>query len=810
MGNTYYLDLISGDDSQTGTSYAQRRQTIAGISAWLQPGDTVLVMETARPVNTGLLATWTDQSYVVTLNTPVTSTLFNGSPHTSGGSTVAIDTTLFKATSSNHFALPASFVGKFGYYANGNAYNLSGFQQLSLWVRANQVLAAGQVTVRLCGDNQGNVATYTFAMPAIPEANQWLPVTIDFGSPLLGSISSIGLYVESAAVGNLNIWFDNIIVCAAPGAGCLTHQSLIGLSSSTGAGGDNSDTWYAIAAINDTSVFLDQSPNLPPASYQGFYGTSHTAQLWKREPLLTPPGGDQTTPLVEVINSGTAGNLITWQFGMDANAMAVQSGQTWLSGQNGMGVGLKVQGDFNAVSGLGLVRYFRGMHLNGSAGGVHDLPGIGHCGSDNAFFDGPSTSNKVRIRATHHAGAAGFNDHPAGGNNQVQLDRVLSNGTYGARIANNDLLHDGSINNNILAAIHTAGAVRGYRITTADNASAGATGATGDGLTGTYYTGLGFSGSTFTQVDPNLDFIWDQNPPIDGFDNQHWTATWDGWLTPRFSEAYTFSAEVDDGMRMWIDNVLVIDNWVFQSPHTFVSPTPITLTGGTPHKIHVEYQQGPRPYARLRLKWQSASQALEVIPVGSFSTTFPSGSSVYVEGSLSAGYEVKFRDCLFNEALEFTGLLNFYDSRVRSHNHDRQKGSHVMVTDGGRVASEAGVDRHTQSGLAWKIMPTSPRSVFYPLDYKIASIATAANKTVTLKCFFKRSDSAVTGQLLVPGGQIDGVPNDVSVTLSQIGTYEELSMTFTPTEVGIVDVYARAFGGTSSSVWVDDMTVSQS
>ena len=67
---------------------------------------------------------------------------------------------------------------------------------------------------------------------------------------------------------------------------------------------------------------------------------------------------------------------------------------------------------------------------------------------------------------------------------------------------------------------------------------------------------------------------------------------------------------------------------------------------------------------------------------------------------------------------------------------------------------------------------------------------------------------------MIPGGQLDGVSNDIITTSSMVGSYEQLSVTFTPTEMGIIDVYARAFGNdpsgeTSSSVWVDDMAVSQ-
>lgn len=811
MGNTYYVDFINGNDSATGTSYAQRLQTISAASSLVQPGDTVLIMQSTAPVNTGENATWSNKSATVTLSASNSLLLFGQNGHAANSCTLALDTTFFKsAVSSNNFAFLDSFTGKFGYLANSNSYSLAGYRQISFWMRVTQPLVAGQVSVCLCSDTFGNNAVYTFALPAMPVVNQWTPITIDFGSSLMGSISSVGFYMNQALSGTTNVWFDNLIACPSPGVATITHQTLIGFSNSIGAGGGDTELWYAVASINGTTVLLDQHPNASTPAYLGFYGANRTSQLWKREPILTVPTIDQTTPLIYLLNSGTPGNLITWQFGMDANSMSVQSGETWISGQSGMGVGLSIYANFNAVSGLGITRYYRGAYFHNSSGGVHNLDGISHCTADNFFLDGPSTSNTIRIHSSHHAGGSGFNDQPAGGSNNLEIDKAYSNSGYGVQIADNDLLHDGLVSNNVLAGIHTAGAIRCYRVQTAGNALAGTFGSTGDGLIGTYYTSGNFTGLSTSEVDPNIDFEWDLNPPIPGFNNHSWSAQWNGWITARFTEAYTFSALVDDGMRLWVNNILVIDNWVFQQAHTATAPQTFSMTAGQPVPIRVDYQQGPIPFAIIMLKWSSPSQSLEIIPQSAFSTQFPGGSAVHIESTQSAGYDVNFHDCLFGETTEFSGLVDFYNTRVRSHNHNQVKGSHLMITDGGQVVSESGTDRHTMSGLAWKLMPNSLRSVFYPLDYKIASLAVAANKPVVATCFFKRSDGNVTAMLLAPGGQLDGIPSDVSATSTLIGQYEQLSISFTPAEMGVVDIYARAFGGTSSAVWVDDMTVSQS
>jgi hypothetical protein len=65
-------------------------------------------------------------------------------------------------------------------------------------------------------------------------------------------------------------------------------------------------------------------------------------------------------------------------------------------------------------------------------------------------------------------------------------------------------------------------------------------------------------------------------------------------------------------------------------------------------------------------------------------------------------------------------------------------------------------------------------------------------------------------KLVCPGGQIAGVSTDVeaSVTASA-NTWEELTITFTPTEAGVVAIEAIAWGGSTHTGYVDDLTITQ-
>jgi len=166
-------------------------------------------------------------------------------------------------------------------------------------------------------------------------------------------------------------------------------------------------------------------------------------------------------------------------------------------------------------------------------------------------------------------------------------------------------------------------------------------------------------------------------------------------------------------------------------------------------------------------------------------------------------------NALIGEAAEVGGVVDFANSRIFSQNHDRTANNHVIFTDGGQIQSDTSV-RHTDSGIAWRFNVTSNnRASNYPLDLKIARVACTANNQVTVKAWFRRNNTGLTMKLVCRGKQIAGVDNDVIASMTaDANTWEELQIQFTPTEAGVVEIEVWAYGGTTYSGWVDDMTIS--
>ena len=132
-----------------------------------------------------------------------------------------------------------------------------------------------------------------------------------------------------------------------------------------------------------------------------------------------------------------------------------------------------------------------------------------------------------------------------------------------------------------------------------------------------------------TRIDSTIDFNWVRNSPDPRIRVDHFTGEWTGYISPNYSEEYTFTAKADDGVRVWIDGKLIIDQWnkQDQTQDGFVQgaqtsathKSSIKLKKGQKYPIKVEYFEDVQN-ASIQVKWASKSQAEEVIPYAALYT----------------------------------------------------------------------------------------------------------------------------------------------------------------------------------------------
>jgi hypothetical protein len=134
---------------------------------------------------------------------------------------------------------------------------------------------------------------------------------------------------------------------------------------------------------------------------------------------------------------------------------------------------------------------------------------------------------------------------------------------------------------------------------------------TGTGLQATYFRNVHLTTVALTRLDPLVDFAWGSGSPAPSVPRDHFSARWEGFVQARYSDVYTLAVTVDDGVRLWLDDRLLIDQWREQPARTYSVSTP--LGAGEFHRLRLEYYENAGQ-AQCRLAWSSPREALAVIP----------------------------------------------------------------------------------------------------------------------------------------------------------------------------------------------------
>jgi hypothetical protein len=186
-------------------------------------------------------------------------------------------------------------------------------------------------------------------------------------------------------------------------------------------------------------------------------------------------------------------------------------------------------------------------------------------------------------------------------------------------------------------------------------------------------------------------------------------------------------------------------------------------------------------------------------------------------GNTNGGMEVSSNGTLYlsnftiNDTVEFIGNGSIgQPAGLFSNRHDNTD-NNSWVFNVFWTANQQSVVVDSPATTAWKISPTSNNTIeLIPARLKLGTIVCAASSLVTITARMQRSNTGLTMRLVCPGGQISGVASDVFTDMTAVAnTWETVTITFTPTKAGAVDIYAYAFGGNSYSGYVCNLTASQ-
>ena len=120
------------------------------------------------------------------------------------------------------------------------------------------------------------------------------------------------------------------------------------------------------------------------------------------------------------------------------------------------------------------------------------------------------------------------------------------------------------------------------------------------GFTARYYRGENFDSPVRTNVDAQVDFNWSKTPPLQ-LPHDHYSVCWTGSVEAKKAGDYSFVAEADDGVRLWIDGKELVNDWNARAPAKFTAN--VHFEANSRHDIRMEYYQY-QGGAIVRLAWQ--------------------------------------------------------------------------------------------------------------------------------------------------------------------------------------------------------------
>jgi beta-glucosidase len=108
------------------------------------------------------------------------------------------------------------------------------------------------------------------------------------------------------------------------------------------------------------------------------------------------------------------------------------------------------------------------------------------------------------------------------------------------------------------------------------------------GLKGEYFDNEEFKGEpALARTDQRIDFHWGEGSYRDGGPPDHFAVRWTGYFVPQTEDDYRFYTSADDGVRLYINDEMVINDWRRhgETLNTYMKH----LEAGKAYKVRLEY-----------------------------------------------------------------------------------------------------------------------------------------------------------------------------------------------------------------------------
>eukprot|EP00744_Colponema_vietnamica_P007233 GILI01010435.1.p1 GENE.GILI01010435.1~~GILI01010435.1.p1 ORF type:complete len:1533 (-),score=330.90 GILI01010435.1:154-4497(-) len=131
------------------------------------------------------------------------------------------------------------------------------------------------------------------------------------------------------------------------------------------------------------------------------------------------------------------------------------------------------------------------------------------------------------------------------------------------------------------------------------------------GLKGTYFENIDFSYPVVSRIDQSINFDWDHGSPAPHVPTDYFSVRWSGKIKVDTDEPITFKLDAVDGVRLYIEEQIVIDAW---SSNKKTVTADVTLRKDAFASIRVEFLALTLS-ASITLYWKTPSKPFfEIVP----------------------------------------------------------------------------------------------------------------------------------------------------------------------------------------------------
>lgn len=135
----------------------------------------------------------------------------------------------------------------------------------------------------------------------------------------------------------------------------------------------------------------------------------------------------------------------------------------------------------------------------------------------------------------------------------------------------------------------------------------------GTGLSGEYFANKEVKGDpAFSRLDPVIDITLPA-APVDHMTPDGWSARWEGFIEAPASGAYSFVTKSDDGIRLWVNGLKLVDAWVSRGPTEDPPVRQVFLKEGQRVPIKIEFFEDTGG-AEVHLSWFYQGQVKQIVP----------------------------------------------------------------------------------------------------------------------------------------------------------------------------------------------------